>query len=80
MVFLILIAVTVVPMAAIWYGAKVFGWGFHNYPKTAGLIAIVCVFAVVFAGLTFHRVFPNCRVALKWGCSDHPPQAMVKSR
>ena len=67
---LMIVAATLVPMAAVWYGSKAFDWGFHNYPKTAGLIALVFVIAVLFAALTFHHVFPNCQVALKWGCSN----------
>jgi hypothetical protein len=67
LVLLIIVAVVVLPMAALFYGSMAFEWGFHNYPKTAAALAIVLIVALFVAGGSFSHFFPMCRVGIRGG-------------
>lgn len=61
---LIIGAAVALSMAALFYGARAFGWVMRRYPKTAAAIAVSLVLAVLFAAASFSHFFPNCRVGL----------------
>jgi hypothetical protein len=65
-VLLAIISVPVIAvMAAVLYGSRAFGWGFHHYPKSAAMVAFVLIVALFVAALSFNRLFPGCNFT--WG-------------
>ncbi len=66
LLLLAIISVAVIAMmAAVLYGSMAFGWGFHNYPKSAALVAFALIVMVFSAALSFNRLFPGCE--FRWG-------------
>lgn len=58
-----LVAIVLVTIAPIGGGVAVW-WGFTNHPRLTAIVLVTVVCAVLFAMLSFHHFFPNCRTRL----------------
>jgi hypothetical protein len=78
-----LIAVIVLPMAALLFGVRAFSWGLRHHPNIAAALIVLGIVLVIAAGLSFPRLFPNCRITLGLGhtiCKPKPAHLALRSR
>ena len=81
LIFLLLVAaVCVVPMAALFYGFQALRWGARNHPKATTVAVVFLIGLVLTAAMTIGRVFPGCYMQRGTGitfgeCGYRPPHA-----
>jgi hypothetical protein len=64
-------------MAAIGYGFAAFRWGFSRYPLASFFALILLVLAVLAAGATLPRIFPDCGWSYRNRCAQYPPNRLL---